>query len=167
MYGVYNTDEKVENGDSGSKSNKLDLYDREVFLKLREICEVVRDFRVGDNNSKQLVLDSGYFGCVVTIIGFLQPINAFFRPHAVKDEPKTAKRKYWEYLHKGSGWFAIVLAVPTICIGTTLAGATSSLEFQITYIVLVTFLLVIIGFLLKDRAKNSIPDKEALSTELA
>mgnify|MGYP007117462780 FL=1 len=78
-------------------------------------------------------------GIIVMTLGLLQPINAYFRPH--KDKTlgpmhTTSARKKWEWLHKGSGWFAIILAVPTIVLGTTLAGGTRTASFLIAYCVL-------------------------------
>ena len=60
----------------------------------------------------------GAMGLIVMILGLLQPLNAFFRPHNQPGEEKSKHRQYWEYVHKGSGYFAIVLAVPTIFLGT-------------------------------------------------
>jgi hypothetical protein len=48
-----------------------------------------------------------FAGLVVVILGTLQPLNAFFRPHnPPKGEAKSKSRIYWEYLHKGSGYLA-------------------------------------------------------------
>ena len=60
----------------------------------------------------------GSMGLIVMILGLLQPLNAFFCPHNRNDEEKSKKRHYWEYVHKGSGYSALVLAVPTIVVGT-------------------------------------------------
>jgi hypothetical protein len=50
-----------------------------------------------------------FFGLVIVIVGTLQPLNAFFRPHPTDAEGnKTANRKKWEMLHKGCGYFAVV-----------------------------------------------------------
>ena len=75
-------------------------------------------------------------GIIVMTLGLLQPINAYFRPHKDKTLGPTSARKKWEWLHKGSGWFAIILAVPTIVLGTTLAGGTRTTSFLIAYCVL-------------------------------
>jgi len=56
-------------------------------------------------------------GIIVMILGFSQPLNAFFRPHPPKDEPKSQARIYWEYLHKGSGYMSIFLGLVNICVG--------------------------------------------------
>ena len=109
----------------------------------------------------------GYMGCIVMTIGFLQPLNAYFRPHKSKEHPRSEKRKYWEWLHKGSGWFAIFLAIPTICIGTTLAGGDLSLLFQINYAVHIAILMTLIFLLIKDRKKYVALDKKFSSTEMS
>jgi hypothetical protein len=59
-------------------------------------------------------------GLVVMIIGILQPLNAFIRPHATPDRhdssgrfvgagEKTMGRAMWEFVHKGLGRFAVVV----------------------------------------------------------
>lgn len=54
-----------------------------------------------------------FIGLFVVIIGTLQPLNAFFRPHNPHsaDESKTTARVVWEYVHKWGGWVAIVFGV--------------------------------------------------------
>ena len=48
-----------------------------------------------------------WMGLVVVILGTLQPLNAFFRPHPKNDAgEKTQGRKVWEAIHKNSGWLA-------------------------------------------------------------
>ena len=86
----------------------------------------------------------GYMGCVVMVLGVLQPINAYFRPHA--NVPKSAIRVKWEWLHRGSGYFAILLAVPTIWLGTSIAGLVGT-SFQVSYSILL-FLLASFAFVL-------------------
>lgn len=49
-------------------------------------------------------------GIVVTVLGVLQPVNAFFRPH-VHDGHKTRGRIVWEYIHKYSGRIALILGM--------------------------------------------------------
>ena len=64
------------------------------------------------------------------------------------------------YLHKGSGYFAIFLAIPTIILGTTLAGGSRTLSFQITYgifiilLVLAGIVLIIDGKKKKNQSEN-------------
>jgi len=50
-------------------------------------------------------------GIIVTALGLLQPINAFFRPHKEPGQPATRFRVWWEYLHKGSGYVAMILGL--------------------------------------------------------
>jgi uncharacterized membrane protein YfcA len=67
------------------------------------------------------------------------------------------------YLHKGSGYFAIFLAIPTIILGTTLAGGSRTLSFQITYVIFI-ILLVLAGIVLiidgKKKKNQSENEKE-------
>ena len=61
--------------------------------------------------------------------------TALIRPHATEEgaEPTTA-RVVWEFWHKGSGWIAILLAIPTIGLGTTLLTTIEDQEtFQYAY----------------------------------
>jgi hypothetical protein len=77
----------------------------------------------------------GICGMVVMVLGLLQPINAFLRPHPPKDgEEKSSLRQGWECLHKSSGWIAVALAVPTIVLGTmSLPNPETTRTFQIAY----------------------------------
>mmetsp|Transcript_18149 Transcript_18149/g.48822 ORF Transcript_18149/g.48822 Transcript_18149/m.48822 type:complete len:357 (+) Transcript_18149:109-1179(+) len=61
-----------------------------------------------------------FFGLATVIIGTLQPLNAVFRPHADPTEIKSPARRYWEYLHKGLGYIAVLLGVMAICFGIDL-----------------------------------------------
>jgi len=77
----------------------------------------------------------GICGMVVMILGILQPLNAIARPHLPKDgEEKAFKRKAWEIVHRGSGWAAVLLAVPTIWLGTlSLPNPSDTTLLQIGY----------------------------------
>jgi hypothetical protein len=57
-------------------------------------------------------------GAVVVLIGTLQPLNAALRPH--KTEPKTTARVFFEIMHKGLGWLAVLLGVANVLIGIAL-----------------------------------------------
>ena len=61
----------------------------------------------------------GALGMTVMVIGLLQPLNAFVRPHPPEaGESRSAKRLVWEIVHKCSGYIAVVLAAVTILMGT-------------------------------------------------
>ena len=63
-----------------------------------------------------------YIGLAVTILGTLQPLNAYFRPHAAEEgKAKSSKRQYWEWLHKGSGYIACILGMLNVLIGVYFA----------------------------------------------
>ena len=63
-----------------------------------------------------------YIGLAVTILGTLQPLNAYFRPHATEEgEAKSSQRQHWEWLHKGSGYIACILGVLNVLIGVLFA----------------------------------------------
>jgi hypothetical protein len=71
-------------------------------------------------------------GLTVVILGTLQPLNAYFRPHplpqsedsllrrAVNGEPNAWKRLVFECLHKGGGWTAVSLGMLNVVIGVGL-----------------------------------------------
>lgn len=59
-----------------------------------------------------------YLGIIVTIIAFLQPIGAFFRPH-----PGSKKRPIFNWLHWLGGNVAHILAVVTIFFAVKLSKA--------------------------------------------
>ena len=62
-------------------------------------------------------------GLVVTILGTLQPLNALFRPHnPVAGEEKSKARVMWEYLHKGSGWIAVIFGMLNVFLGALLTN---------------------------------------------
>lgn len=83
----------------------------------------------------------GIMGMIVMVLGLLQPLNAFFRPHPPSTDQNgesvaapTTARIMWEYFHKGSGWLAVVLAIPTIALGTmSLPNLEEGRTFQIAY----------------------------------
>lgn len=85
---------------------------------------------VGFNNYRH-----GICGMVVMVLGLLQPINALIRPHAPEnDEAKTTKRFLWEIWHKSSGYGAVLLAVPTIILGSlSLPNIDDQTKVQVGY----------------------------------
>merc|ERR1711971_621083 len=96
----------------------------------------------------------GTLGIIVMSIGLLQPVNAFFRPHKVEGEEGCTKRRMWEYLHKGSGYTAVFLAMATIIIGTTLVPIPEAqTAFQAVYGVILVSLVLFIGFTVYDGYK--------------
>lgn len=102
----------------------------------------------------------GILGMIVMILGILQPINAFVRPHNPEEgQSKSQLRRAWEILHKTSGYVAVLLAAFTIILGTFLLPSTADqITFQAVYGVVVVILVVSIVLLAKeasDRRKTS------------
>lgn len=63
----------------------------------------------------------GRLGLTVMILGVLQPLNGLIRPHKpAHGEAKSGVRCAWEVLHKGAGWLALILALPTMSRGADL-----------------------------------------------
>merc|ERR1719498_399533 len=79
----------------------------------------------------------GTMGVVVMTIGLMQSLNGFLRPH--KGKPW---RRAWELLHKGSGYFAVVLAVPTVILGAIIAGGDRTPVFLACYGVVIAGLIL-------------------------
>ena len=114
----------------------------------------------------------GVSGSVTMIIGILQPLNAVLRPlHSQEsDEDKSQGRVYWEYLHKGLGYSALVLSVVTIGLGTTtLADPDDQTKFQLAYFVGVVGILISVFFAIQYDRKvyEPIPTTEAKVPESA
>jgi hypothetical protein len=64
-------------------------------------------------------------GLAVMLLGWLQPLNAFLRPHATdKGGKPTCARLLWERLHKTSGRVAIVLGIVACVSGLAKIGPT-------------------------------------------
>ena len=61
-------------------------------------------------------------GIFVMVLGMLQPLNAFFRPHP---SPMTMHRKMWNILHWTSGWVATALGMINCIVGACASTATS------------------------------------------
>jgi hypothetical protein len=77
------------------------------------------DVEVNDDNDNDDIHKR--LGFIVMLLGLSQGVNGLLRPHAPHDgEDKTAPRLLWEVVHKASGYGAVILAVLTIYLGTTL-----------------------------------------------
>lgn len=108
-------------------------------------CIALASFNVFLKGGAKAPLAHGSMGMVVMILGLLQPVNAYFRPHPSKpsdDDAMKRKRRCWEILHKGSGYTAVILALGTIAIGVTIPGI---MAFPIIYALILVYLF---GFLI-------------------
>lgn len=59
-------------------------------------------------------------GLLVSVLGLLQLINGFLRPKKggrVAGAVPSPRRRAWQVFHKGLGWLALALAVPTMVTG--------------------------------------------------
>ena len=73
-----------------------------------------------------------FFGLVIVVLGTLQPLNAFFRPHPNDENGnKTKKRQQWEYLHKGTGYFAVIGGPINCALGVLMV---KSLNYDSTFV---------------------------------
>ena len=90
-------------------------------------------------------------------LGLLQAVLGILRPHLPKGdgEEKSTLRRVWEIKHKIFGYGALILAVVTIGIGTTLLQRSEEARvFQITYGFGVGCLLILTVMLLLVDKKN-------------
>lgn len=104
-------------------------------------------------------------GLVIMIIGCLQPLNAFIRPH-----PGEKWRELWSFFHKNLGRLALILALVNIALGFFMALATKAI--YVTYFVYIGVLLAAyIVFEARLRAQRKPKDAAAAaagtSTEAA
>jgi hypothetical protein len=104
----------------------------------------LRNFQVLDEGGTTKQVMHVGLGMLTMILGLLQPLNAFFRPHKEKDDSVSAKRRCWEILHKGSGYLAVFAGLVTVGLGTVLAKEVDIPTFQYVYIV---FLILLAAFL--------------------
>jgi len=107
-------------------------------------CIALVSFNVFIKGGATASLAHGSMGMTVMVLGLMQPINAYFRPHKSGDSDDATKRKRacWEILHKGSGYTAVLLALCTIGIGVTLP------EIDAFPIIAGVILAYLIGFLI-------------------
>jgi len=98
----------------------------------------------------------GIMGCIAMTLGVLQPINAFLRPHNPEQgEKKTMPRRVWEVLHKASGYIAVLLAIATVALGTTLFPVPrDQIIFQVIYGVIWIALIALIIFFICTGKNN-------------
>ena len=101
-----------------------------------------------DKNTKHFSNNHMVAGLIVTILAILQPVNAFFRAHPPSDGwkggIKPTARVVWEYVHKGSGYFAWILAEIAIAFGLRLRDHDTLAYVHIFFWCLVT-LMVYVG----------------------
>jgi hypothetical protein len=84
-------------------------------------------------------------GMVTMCLGLFNPLNAVIRPHAPEmNEDKSTTRFVWESVHKFSGYGAIILAIPTIGLGTTFLRPDNARAFQMAYGIGVGLLLILL-----------------------
>lgn len=101
-------------------------------LALAGFIIALSNFNVFEPSYPAKNLAHGTMGVIIMTIGLLQPINAFFRPHKDKNAVRqTGARRAWEMLHKGGGYLALMLTVPTLAIGSTLIMPGDARAFQI------------------------------------
>jgi hypothetical protein len=84
-------------------------------------------------------------GLIVFILGVLQPINAALRPHP----GPTATRRRWEWLHKGSGYIAVLGGFTAVITGSAIIDPGNYIGVVITVIVTVGFVITFVALSLR------------------
>ena len=108
------------------------------------------------SNGPKLSLMHGSLGMLTMVLGIMQPINAFFRPHVAKDHPKTFNRLCWEYLHKGSGYTAICTGMITVSLGCLLASSVNLPGLGIAWACVVVGLVSFILWAILDKKREMV-----------
>lgn len=83
-----------------------------IGLSVWGFCLAVFDFAQQGHSTHMWL---GYFVC---ISAWLQPLNAFLRPHVdCKLDVQSMARRVWKMLHSGLGWFAVIGGVVNVVYG--------------------------------------------------
>eukprot|EP00606_Chrysophyceae_sp_TOSAG23-5_P000064 GSChrysophyteH2.ASY1.ANO1.230.1 assembled CDS len=120
-------------------------------------------FRAGGGTS----FVHGVLGMLVMTLGILQPIGAYFRPHAAHaGEAPTRARRLFELAHKGGGYSAVTLAVFTILLGVTRPSIPmAKTVFAILYALIICSLGYLVWYLKTDaRAKEAAASAATLAS---
>jgi len=99
----------------------------------------------------------GLVGSLVMALGWLQPLNAYFRPHVPSspDTPKTTKRIIWEHYHRGAGWFCFFMALFTVFLGTTMIPLPADrMGFQVFFAICICIMLGNLFYMKSDSKQN-------------
>jgi len=103
-------------------------------------------------------------GIITMVIGSLQPLNAFVRPHPTNEgEQKSSIRFAWEIMHKSLGWMCILLAFSTIGMGITLLPPEDNTKFTVILGIVLALLFAVLLFLVNESKRykrNKLPTKE-------
>lgn len=82
-------------------------------------------------------------GLAVMIVGLLQPINAFIRPHVPPaGSAKSTPRRVWEFAHKNLGRLAIIGGFCNVVIGLNLDATKIHGDFQVALSVIYYLIFV-------------------------
>ncbi|CAJ1933638.1 unnamed protein product [Cylindrotheca closterium] len=97
----------------------------------------------------------GLVGSIVMALGWLQPLNAYFRPHISPDHPKTTTRIVWEHYHRGAGWFCFFCSLIVIVLGTLIIPRPNDrLGFQSAFVVCLLIMLGNLAFMKSDSKQD-------------
>jgi hypothetical protein len=111
-------------------------------------------FNVFDGGVAKSLLHGG-LGMLTMVLGVLQPLNAFLRPHpAPAGEPVPFRRQAWEHLHKKGGYFAVGSGLVTVALGVTVIGSDLTPFFAVAFACTLTLLVCYVLWIRGDKAKG-------------
>jgi protein-S-isoprenylcysteine O-methyltransferase Ste14 len=120
----------------------------------------LKNFNILGSGIRDKAYTHAVCGTTAMCLGLLQPFNAVVRPHSPKDgEEKGKWRVVWEVIHKGLGYVAIILAIVTVGLGTTLVGSYKS-QFQAGYIAALVMLAFLAIIMIVDKIRYNRKEEE-------
>ena len=83
-------------------------------------------------------------GLIIFILGVLQPLGGFLRPHKSEGESPSSLRRFWEFTHRWVGRAIVILSIFNINLGTSFL--VNPVRFRVAWIVIVALLAVLYTF---------------------
>ena len=96
-----------------------------------------------NNGDTHFALPHQITGLTIFILGVLQPLNGFLRPHKDTDHVSTG-RKIWEFAHRWIGRLLVILGIYNINGGMNITINISA--FRVIWIVVIVLLGVFYSF---------------------
>jgi hypothetical protein len=94
--------------------------------------------------SSHFATKHAWIGSFVVMVGTLQPLNAFFRPHPPfggwPRNEKPTKRVLFEIFHKAGGWIAVIVGMVNVYLGIVLADEK---QYEHSFLAFVTIFSVL------------------------
>ena len=109
------------------------------------------------------------FGLVIVVIGTLQPLNAFFRPHGHNtiDHSRgcSDSRTLWEYLHKSMGSIAVICGPINCVFGiVTVQTMGRNTMFLVSLIMFILLFIPVLAYALYKQIRYGKQDPRPVAT---